>query len=497
MLIQSDKKQIEALGMSEISVQEQLRDFQEGFPSVKLIKPALLNQGILTFDQAELTKLIRLYESSLAVKKVVKFVPASGAATRMFQALFECLGTTTEGLGLSSLAVQNKAVQTFFKQLKDFAFYEELEQLLINKGLSVDDPFHILNCLLTAQGLNYGQLPKGLIKFHREDGILRTATEEHIVEACAYASSGAGEVYLHFTVSQEHQEKFEEHVAIIKDTYQTKYGVKIVINYSQQQKATDTIAVDLENNPVRNQQGALLFRPAGHGALLENLNGIEADLIFIKNIDNVVPDRLKFETIRYKKLLAGTLLSFQSVAFDLLNILEQAPTDQQVIEINGWVRDHLGYVSDAPLDRKQLFEVLNRPMRVCGMVKSEGNPGGGPFWVQNKEARTLQIVETAQVNFEQKDQKQIFEVATHFNPVDIVCVVRNFQGIKFDLIKYRDPSTGFITQKSKDGKPLKALELPGLWNGAMASWNTIFVEVPLITFNPVKSINDLLLPEHV
>ena len=195
--------------------------------------------------------------------------------------------------------------------------------------------------------------------------------------------------------------------------------------------------------------------------------------------------------------MAGTLLSFQSVAFDLLNILEQAPTDQQVIEINGWVRDHLGYVSDAPLDRKQLFEVLNRPMRVCGMVKSEGNPGGGPFWVQNKEARTLQIVETAQVNFEQKDQKQIFEVATHFNPVDIVCGVRNFQGIKFDLIKYRDPSTGFITQKSKDGKPLKALELPGLWNGAMASWNTIFVEVPLITFNPVKSINDLLLPEHV
>ena len=325
--------------------------------------------------------------------------------------------------------------------------------------------------------------------------------EEHMVEGAQYAKDAEGNVKIHFTVSPDHQSKFEEHVEKIKSGYERKFGVKISVSYSIQKPSTDTIAVDMDNEPFRNDDGSILFRPAGHGALLENLNEIDADIVFLKNIDNVVPDHLKEQTIRYKKVIAGLLLDYHQKISQALTKLEENDGIEQAKRL---LEDHLGYqlsesfgdLSEAD-QIKTLQQKLHRPLRVCGMVKSDGDPGGGPFWVKAKDgSASLQVVETAQIDLDGKGQKEAFNSATHFNPVDVVCMLKDYKGQAFDLLKHRDPDTGFITKKSKDGKDLKAQELPGLWNGAMADWNTVFVEVPAVTFNPVKSVNDLLQPAH-
>ena len=358
--------------------------------------------------------------------------------------------------------------------------------------------------LLGEEGLSYGKLPKGLLKFHKYEDGARTPVEEHLVEGALYAGGKNGQVNVHFTVSPEHRPLFEALVAKVAPKYEKKFGVKYSVSFSEQKASTDTVAANPDNTPFRGKDGKILFRPGGHGALIENLNDLDADVIFIKNIDNVVPDRLKGETVEYKKLIAGVLVSKQKKAFQYLELLESGKyTHAQLEEIIRFLRDELSCRNPELKDLEDaelaiyLKKKLNRPMRVCGMVKNVGEPGGGPFLAYNQDGTiSLQILESSQIDKNNTEYLQMFQNGTHFNPVDLVCAVKDYKGNKFDLTKYVDHQTGFISSKSKDGKELKALELPGLWNGAMSDWNTIFVEVSLGTFNPVKTVNDLLRPQH-
>ncbi|WP_455612594.1 DUF4301 family protein, partial [Bacteroides sp.] len=436
-------------------------------------------------------------------KVVVKFVPASGAASRMFKNLFEFLGADYD-------APETKFEKTFFEQIEKFAFYDDLNAACekmsgkdISALVSEGNYKAVVAALLEAAGLNYGALPKGLLKFHRYEDGNRTPLEEHLVEGALYAANKNGKVNVHFTVSPEHRRLFEALVADKAAVYAKKYGVDYNVTFSEQKPSTDTIAADMDNQPFRDN-GKLLFRPGGHGALIENLNDLDADVIFIKNIDNVVPDKLKGDTVLYKKLIAGVLVALQQKAFAYLELLDSGRyTHEQVIEILQFLQKKLfcknpetKNLEDAELVL-YLKEKLNRPMRVCGMVKNVGEPGGGPFLAYNSDGTiSLQILESSQIDMDDPEKKEMFEKGTHFNPVDLVCAVRDYKGHKFDLVNFVDKATGFISYKSKNGKDLKALELPGLWNGAMSDWNTVFVEVPLSTFNPVKTVNDLLRDQH-
>lgn len=374
----------------------------------------------------------------------------------------------------------------------------------INALLSEHNYKAVVSNLLESAGLNYGALPKGLLKFHRYADGVRTPLEEHLVEGALYAAGKTGEVNVHFTVSTEHRALFEKLVAAKAAEYEAKYGTTYHISFSEQKPSTDTVAADMENKPFRDKDGKLLFRPGGHGALIENLNDLDADIVFIKNIDNVVPDRLKADTVTYKKLLAGVLVTLQKQAFEYLELLDGGHYSHEQLEtIIRFVqqqlrcrRTDLKELEDADLVI-YLRKKLNRPMRVCGMVKNVGEPGGGPFLAYNPDGTiSLQILESSQIDMNDPEKKAMFEKGTHFNPVDLVCAVRDYKGNKFDLLKHVDKATGFISYKSKNGKDLKALELPGLWNGSMSDWNTVFVEVPLSTFNPVKTVNDLLREQH-
>ena len=478
-------------------LEKQLKHFQNGFPFTKLIKPAKVSEGIICLDTRKKKKFLSLYEHRGKLKKKVKFVPASGAATRMFKGLFQYLVlVNTERTGKNQTNFMTKEVDHFFSNLSQFAFYEILMVTLNEKGLSEERPEVVIKELLQKEGLNYGQLPKALIKFHTYPERTRTPVEEHLVEGCLYCADCKGCVHIHFTITSDHTDAFNKHLNEVREFYEKAYSKTLDISISEQKKSTDTIAVDLNNRPIKNEDGSLLFRPAGHGSLIENLNEIDADLIFIKNIDNISIERANSETIEYKKILAGKLLELQDKVFSTMRELELKCSKKRIKEINQWVRDELGYNSLEDLDRAKLLNHLNRPIRVCGMVKNQGEPGGGPFWTGKDNEMSLQIVESPQVNFSASDQKQIFEKATHFNPVDIVCGVQNYKNEKFDLLRFRDLNAGIITQKYQGGRDLKAQELPGLWNGAMAYWHTVFVEVPLQTFNPVKSVNDLLKPAH-
>jgi hypothetical protein len=506
MFTEKDLTQIQSHGLKLETVEEQVKNFKEGFPPSKLVAPALIDKGIKAIDEDDISMYSELYTSYASDHKVVKFVPASGAATRMFKSLFgfrSAYNGTDEAYEELVSDQSEGSMFDFFKRLEKFAFYEDLRQVFKSSGTELSEAHlkrayvEILDYLLDEKGLDYGSLPKGLLKFHNYDQGARTPVEEHVVEGSQYSMSNGSEVHLHFTVSPEHQPKFEVHVAEIQSKYEAQYGVKIHVSYSIQKPSTDTIAVDLNNEPFRENDGSLLFRPAGHGALLENLKDIDADVIFIKNIDNVVPDHLKGDTITYKKVIAGVLADIQSKVFEYLNMLDNGVTTEELSEIQAFANDELGIEVASNITCDGLHQVLNRPIRVCGMVKSEGDPGGGPFWVEGVNGSvSLQVVETAQIDLKNSDQKEIFNKATHFNPADLACGVRDYKGNKFDLMEFRDPSTGFITQKSKDGKDLKAQELPGLWNGSMAHWNTIFVEVPVTTFNPVKAVTDLLNEAH-
>ncbi len=490
MFSDKDLKQIEKRGSELATVKQQIENFKTGFPYMVANRAATINDGILQLDGSDLRIHAALFDSQAPKLKLLKFVPASGAASRMFKDLF---AAKDEGK-------YSRDTEQFFEQLADFAFYESLTKVVENDN----DKQEILEKLLTESGLDYGNLPKGLLEFHKYTETTRTAVEEHLVEGALYANKN-GRVRLHFTVSPEHKKKFRELLKSVVPDYEAKFNVKYSIGFSEQKPATDTIAVDMENQPFRLDNGSILFRPAGHGALLENLNEQDGDIIFIKNIDNVVPDHLKGETVIYKKALAGILINTKKqVASYLKRLNKEDVTAYMVQKVARFLKNDLCIEPPAGF-RNWSFEEklsyckqkLNRPIRVCGMVKNVGEPGGGPFWAKNEDGSvSLHIVESAQFDMKNKKQQDIFENATHFNPVDLIVSTKDFQKKPFDLLQFRDPKTGFVTGKSMNGKELQAQELPGLWNGSMANWNTLFVEVPLITFNPVKTVNDLLRTEH-
>ena len=504
ILSDTDKKQIASRGISEQQVEKQLQQFEQGFPFLKLEAAASIGQGIIAPEEGERNQYIEKWNEYKAnAHKVVKFVPASGAASRMFKDMFAFLNASYDH-------PNTPFEKEFFDNIKKFAFRKALcDKCHANNGKSVMELIKegnyktVVANMLNAEGLNYGQLPKGLLLFHNYEDGARTSMEEHLVEAALYASSN-GEAHVHFTVSHDHLELFKAKVAEKKDIYEKRYGVKYNISFSEQKPSTDTIAANPDNTPFREDDGSLLFRPGGHGALIENLNEIDADVVFIKNIDNVVPDRLKDDTVTYKQLIAGILVTLQEKAFEYLRILDSGEYNHNKLEeiIRFVQRDlccrkpDIKDMEDADLVI-YLRQKLNRPMRVCGVVKNVGEPGGGPFLVYNNDGTiSLQILESSQIDKNNEKYMKMFTQGTHFNPVDLVCALKDYKGNAFNLPDFVDPSTGFISNKSKNGKELKALELPGLWNGAMSDWNTVFVEVPLGTFNPVKTVNDLLRPQH-
>lgn len=489
MLTENDLIQLKERGISEEKVNQQIENFKQGFPFAKLVAPATPANGIIQLSTEDIEKFIAVFDEKSNENTILKFVPASGAASRMFKELFAFAENPTKDSKIISL----------LENYQEFAFADEINSFLGKNTANptFNDFVKIANFILANEGLNYGFLPKGLIKFHKYSDGNRTAFEEHLAEGAVYSKDGNNVVHLHFTVSPQHLEAVNKLMDVVVPNYEKAFGVTYQINYSTQSPASDTIAVDMENNPFREEDESILFRPGGHGALIENLNAINADVVFIKNIDNVVPDRIKDLTYQYKKALGGYLLQVQTDVFAALTLLEGDVSDSQLIEIKS-LAISIGINTPENVDTKAfLIEKLNRPVRICGMVKNEGEPGGGPFWVAQKDgSSSLQIIESSQIDMDQADQKDIVANATHFNPVDLICGVKNYKGEKFDLAKFIDPETGFISYKSKAGKELKAQELPGLWNGAMADWITLFVEVPVITFNPVKTINDLLRDQH-
>lgn len=504
MITLQDKEFLAQKGISEEQIAEQLACFEKGFPYLKLAAAASVDNGILAPATDMQKKYLDAWDAYTQTNKViVKFVPASGAASRMFKNLFEFLGADYD-------TPQTGFEKTFFEKIENFAFYNDLNQACQNNTgkdipqlISESNYKAVVSALLESAGLNYGALPKGLLKFHKYEDGSRTPLEEHLVEGALYAGNKNGKVNVHFTVSPEHRPLFKALVDEKAAIYAKRYGVEYNISFSEQKPSTDTIAADMDNKPFRDN-GKLLFRPGGHGALIENLNDLDADVIFIKNIDNVVPDKFKGDTVLYKKLIAGVLITLQQKIFSYLQLLESGKyTHEQIMDILQFLQKKLFCKNPEVKDLEDselaiyLKNKLNRPIRVCGMVKNVGEPGGGPFLAYNSDGTiSLQILESSQIDMKDPEKKEMFEKGTHFNPVDLVCAVRDYKGHKFNLVKYVDKNTGFISYKSKNGKDLKALELPGLWNGAMSDWNTVFVEVPLSTFNPVKTVNDLLREQH-
>ena len=512
-LTDKQKEQLEKKGISEELLNLQLERFAKGFPLVKLDRPAVVNDGIVSSRDLDYDELINHYENRISNLNLIKFVPASGAATRMFKFLHELLNNFDEQEdSLNGYINSNKAQDlfTFLVGMEKFPFYKAVIRSLKSKHKDwLSKPVQAKKLLfieemLLEEGFNFASMPKGLVPFHKYKDHTATAFEEHLFEACIYAKS-EGIARLHFTIAPAFKDHFKEEFSRIQQIVERKTNATFDISFSYQSSNTDTIAVDQDNKAVVLDDGSLFFRPAGHGALLRNLNELDADVIFIKNIDNVTTSAHEQHVGRYKKTLAGYLLKIQEQVFNYLHHLKSGTVDAvKKSEIEDFLTEKLDSVLPSSYNKyaqeyqlEYLFDQLNRPLRVCGMVKNEGEPGGGPFWVINNQGEhSLQIVESAQIDNNNKKQKEIAQKATHFNPVDLICGVRDYQGNKFNLMNYCDPETGFITYKTRNGIKIKAQELPGLWNGGMACWNTIFVEVPLATFNPVKTVNDLLKPAH-
>lgn len=500
---------LERISMEGLTVEEVEREvalFERGVSPVRLNRPCREKDGIVSLHATEEAELLKVYEEALRTKRFIKFVPASGAASRMFKEWYRWLG---EG------GVSDKAeTDAFVHNLKRYCFFPDLKEVFAGQGRDPEkaiekrDYATTLRLILTEEGLNYGGLPKALLKFHAYPEGCRTPLEEHLVEAALYARDGQNLSRLHFTVSSEHQNAVRKHLRQVIGTYESRLNTVFEVGLSIQSTGTNTLAVDLEKRPFRNEEGSLVFRPGGHGSLLANLNELDADIVFLKNIDNCVPDRLKPETVRWKKILAGYLITLQDGIFERLRLLSAGnPGEADLVQIARFCQEKLhlampaGFAQRSTAERQSfLFEKLNRPLRVCGMVRNEGEPGGGPFWVDHsdgKGALSLQIVEESQIDRDDPGQRTLWESSTYFNPVDLVCGVRDYQGKKFDLTRFIDQDWSTISCKSEQGRDLLALERPGLWNGSMAFWNTFFVEVPLLTFNPVKSVTDLLRPQHL
>ncbi len=485
-------------------VERQLTAFKTGFPFLKIESAATVGNGILKLSEREESDYISAWDEYLAHNgNILKFVPASGAASRMFKNLFAFLDGKNE-------TPDTDFIKEFFCNIHKFAFFGSLDKVVAEKeGAGVDSMIGegrykaVVEYLLTEKGLNYGNLPKALLEFHKVGSDVHTALEEHLEEGAQYAKNDKGEVSVHFTVSHEHRNLFESKIEEVVSRLSKKFNVVYSVSLSEQKASTDTIAVNKDNTPYR-EDGKLLFRPGGHGALIENLNDVEADTVFVKNIDNVVPSSLRDVTIKYKKLIGGVLVKVQQQIAKYLDLLDtQKYTARDLDEILNFV-EHTLFVknSDAgKLNETELAEYLrrklNRPIRVCGVVRNEGEPGGGPYIAYNQDGTaSLQILESTQIDKSNVSAVELMKNATHFNPVDLVCYIVDYKGNKFNLPDYVDHNTGFISEKSKSGHEIKALELPGLWNGAMSDWNTLFVEVPIATFNPVKTVNDLLRPAH-
>lgn len=506
-------KEGEKISVSLDSIRKQLELFYNGVKIPVLSKPCTIDDGIKLFKSNEIDELYGYHKEAIYNYKLVKFVPASGAASRMFQKLQSVLNKYDD-FSLDDLFTKTdkekecKYVYEFLLNIKSFAFYDDLKHILNVSddeliSISKNNPAKILRAVLFNPGLDYASKPKGAIKFHKYNSANRTAFEEQIYESINYLADALDNIRIHFTISEEHEKLFLEIINKLKTGFNNKYNLEIT--YSYQKKSTDTVAVDNENNIILNKNGNIVLRPGGHGALIENLNDLNADIVVIKNIDNLCKENFSVETIKFKKLLIGLTIKLQKKLFDLLRKLDELKIQESDLdEISGFVEREL-FISKPSgfenwkLDKKikHFHNMLNRPIRVCGMVKNEGEPGGGPFWINESDGSlSLQIIEQAQINLNDESQKSIFNKSTHFNPVDIVCGIRDYKGNKFNLKDFVDHRSGIITKKSKDGVELKALELPGLWNGSMANWITVFVEVPISTFNPVKEINDLLKTAH-
>ncbi len=507
-LSQKDLEQLEKMGISKQKVANQIETFKIGIPFVQLEKAAIVGDGILRFSDGEEAELVQYFEEARGKLDLLKFVPASGAASRMFKTMFNFLDVydfKKESVTDYVARTGDTAVQKYVENMASFPFHDLIVDRIAGKTSNRNEEIYLfVKEMLVSEGLDYGFYPKGLLPFHNYNSGSATPFEEHLKEASLYAKTD-GKANLHFTISEQHDDMFKEEHAKAGPKIAGQTNTDFHITYSNQKPSTDTIAVDMENNPFKNNDGSLLFRPGGHGALIENLNEQDADIIFIKNIDNVVIDENLEQVANSKKMLAGVLRKNQEKAFAYATMLETGEVSKEkAIEINTFLEKELNVRFPGGFDTMDsgeqlsiLKDKLNRPIRVCGMVKNEGEPGGGPFWVNDSEGNTsLQIIESAQVDLSDAQQAAILKNSTHFNPVDLVCGVRNHKGEKYNLLEFVDEKQGFITNKTKEGKELKALELPGLWNGAMAFWNTIFVEVPLVTFNPVKTVNDLLKPTH-
>ncbi len=496
-----DRREIEAHGLTPDQVAQQLELLGKGSFHYRLNRPGAIRDGIVSIAESDKTDLIARYEREEQKGRMLKFVPASGAASRMFQDwhIAYCEGCS------------EASEEELFNSIHRYAFYKDLDEIVLRNGLSLlelierRDLRSILEFILTPRGLNYANLPKALLKFHRYSDRHRTSLEEHLVEAALYVRDRARVARIHFTVSGEHQLLTANFIDTVKGKYEKQFGMTYEIGLSTQMSCTDTIAMGSANQLFRDESGALVFRPGGHGALIANLNALKGDIILIKNIDNVVPDHLKAITVLYKKILGGYLLKLQERIFDFLAFMEKRSVSPQLVEeVVRFCENELHVVfplafrsGDLYEKRRILIDRLNRPLRVCGVVKNEGEPGGGPFWVEeNDGTQSMQIVESAQVDFGFETQRRIWQEAGYFNPVDLVCAVRDYRGEAFDLSRFVDCRTCLISEKSQSGRALKALEHPGLWNGAMALWNSVFVEVPVETFNPVKTIRDLLRQQH-
>ncbi|WP_314894289.1 DUF4301 family protein [uncultured Capnocytophaga sp.] len=510
-LTEYDQLQLGEKGIKVSKLQEQVALFLTGVPPVNLVAPAHVGTGIFSLSRDEAIQCVATYQKKKNSLDILKFVPASGSATRMFQFLsaftsdFNPLEQTFEAYVKES---GNVNVQIFFEHLQLFAFYESLQKYIQAhhslEGLSEDEQkLHIAKILLEEEPFNYKNKPKGLFPFHKYGEKVVTAFEEHFREAFLYASQGEV-VNIHFTIGKEYTNQFLSTLAEIRPSLEKQYGVHFEVSFSHQSESTDTVALTLDNEFFRDENNKLLFRPAGHGALLKNLNELNADIIFIKNIDNVVAENYGDEAIFYKEVLAGKLEETRSKVHKILKQIQNEKLKKKDLpealkflsQLNIKVPSYV-YKFAKRYMIEYIYQALNRPIRVCGMVKNEGEIGGGPFWVRDEERNeSLQIIETAQIDKKNPKQWEILQSSTHFNPVDIVCCIKNFKGEMFDLEEFQDKKLSFITEKSYNGIPLKALELPGLWNGAMAGWISIFVEVPQVTFNPVKSVNDLLKKNH-
>lgn len=515
MFSNKDRKYFKSNDISLQTVKEQLLNYKNNFPKAKLEKAATIGDGILKVDSDTVNKYIEEYNFKMNDYSIHKMIPASGAASRMFQQLYEFKetynGSQEDFLKLNTNQ-EPGSMYYFFHNLHLLPFYKELRDNLMLRGYYIEQLLEkceynfIIDEIISEDGLKYGDMPKGLIKFHSHLEAAVTPMEEHLVEAAHYCKNRKGNAYLNYTVSEDHLKTFKRYLKENRKKYENKYDTKFKVSFSVQKKSTDSIAIDLHNNVIRDEKGLPLLRQSGHGALIENLNDIKANIVYIKNIDNVLPDRLKPETYRYKKFIGGLLISLKEQTNEYLKTLSRNRNlpKEKLEKILTFCTEKLSIKHPESIDKlsiqeleEYLFNTLNRPMRVCGMVINLGEPGGGPFWIKNKEGKhTLQIVEKAQIDTKNKKQKNILDNSTHFNPVDIVCSITDYKNKKFNLLEFVDKTTGFITEKNHNGKKIKGQELPGLWNGAMANWITVFVEVPIETFSPVKTIQDLFKIEH-